>query len=143
MTEIKYKDTVISLEAGKTATLHLADKKLTEDMVITAPAESGGGASDDKYSAVIEHTGAATMIIYPLEDQHFNITSSAGMRNSLSWTSKTIICLAEWWFVPSNCSFRYCTYEFSDNDTKCTITVTDDGTAHPMARVTLNTYDDR
>ena len=43
MTEIKYKDTVISVEAGQTATLHTTDKKLTGDIEVTAPAESGGG----------------------------------------------------------------------------------------------------
>lgn len=36
---ITYKDTTILAEPGKIITLHLADKKLTEDMVITTPEE--------------------------------------------------------------------------------------------------------
>lgn len=42
MTEIKYKDTTIPVEAGQTVTLNTTGKKLTGDVVITAPkAESG------------------------------------------------------------------------------------------------------
>jgi hypothetical protein len=49
MTEIKYKDTTIPVEAGQTVTLNTADKKLTGDMVICVPkAESGGGAVDTR-----------------------------------------------------------------------------------------------
>lgn len=44
-TAIKYKDTTISLEAGQSVLLHTSGKKLTEDMVITAPKESEATAS--------------------------------------------------------------------------------------------------
>ncbi len=47
MTEIKYKDTVISLEAGQTVTLNTADKKLTGDIEVTAPKDVGGGDTRD------------------------------------------------------------------------------------------------
>lgn len=54
-TEIKYKSQTIAIEAGETATLHTTDKKLTGDIEVTAPAESGGGAK--KYN--ISYTGIA------------------------------------------------------------------------------------
>ena len=53
MTEIKYKDTTIPVEAGQTVTLNTADKKLTGDIEVTAPkAESGGGGADRDYWVV-------------------------------------------------------------------------------------------
>lgn len=36
MTEIRYKENIIPVEAGKTVTLSTNDKKLTDDIVITA-----------------------------------------------------------------------------------------------------------
>ena len=43
---ITYKDTTIPVEAGQAVTLSTADKKLTGDIAITAPKESGGDARD-------------------------------------------------------------------------------------------------
>ena len=47
---IKYKDTTIPVEAGQTVTLNTAGQKLTEDMVISVPKESGGGTGATVYS---------------------------------------------------------------------------------------------
>jgi hypothetical protein len=55
MAEIKYKDTTIPVEAGQTVTLNTADKKLTGDILITAPKDGGGDAK--KYN--ISYTGIA------------------------------------------------------------------------------------
>jgi N-acetylneuraminic acid mutarotase len=42
--EIKYKgETVTSIEGGQTATLHLKDSKLTDDLIVEAGASSGSG----------------------------------------------------------------------------------------------------
>ena len=46
-TEIKYKSSTISLEAGQTATLHTAGQKLTGDIEVTAPKDGGGGDTRD------------------------------------------------------------------------------------------------
>ena len=69
MTEIKYKDTTIPVEAGQTVTLNTADKKLTGDIAITAPKESGGGDTRDVRTVCINFNGGWTHTLsYCTED---------------------------------------------------------------------------
>jgi hypothetical protein len=69
MTEIKYKDTSIPVEAGQTVTLNTADKKLTGDIEVTAPKESGGGDTRDVRTLCVNLTGGYTATIsYCLEN---------------------------------------------------------------------------
>lgn len=66
MTEIKYKDTTIPVEAGQTVTLNTTGKKLTGDIAITAPKESGGGAKKYSITYVFE-AAPETIIAQPTE----------------------------------------------------------------------------
>lgn len=81
MTEIKYKDTTIPVEAGQTVTLNTADKKLTGDIEVTAPKESGGGAKKYNISYdtfAVTETIAQPTEIYEGQMVHFVFTTGAG-----------------------------------------------------------------
>lgn len=67
MTEIKYKDTTISIGSGKIATLHLANKKLTEDMVITIPEQDVLEEWDGSYIV----SGGVELISFTIDGDHY------------------------------------------------------------------------
>ena len=84
MTEIKYKDTTIPVEAGQTVTLHTAGQKLTEDVVISVPkAESGGDTRDVRTLCVILNGGHTATISYCLENAP--TTGKEGLYSARIW----------------------------------------------------------
>ena len=68
---ISYKDTKISLEFGKTATLHLAGHKMTEDMVVTVSKDTGDDIPEWDGSYTITVSGDIELISFTIDGDHY------------------------------------------------------------------------